>query len=122
MTTAPQDLNSKVAISRALQVLNVFRAIDHDMPIGEAVTFLMVAAGETQDSGLSVTEVHRNGGFALSSASRYVQSLGEMDRHRRPGKKLLTDHIDPMERRKKILRLSPQGRFIINQIKQAAGG
>lgn len=113
--------DTKISVHRALQVLEVFRAIDPDMPMGTAVSFLMIADGETPDGGLSVTELSTRGGFALSSASRYVQALAEMDRHRRPGHDLVTDHVDPMERRRKVLKLTPKGKRILTQIRNVIG-
>lgn len=114
--------DTKISISRALQVLEVFRAIDPDMPMGTAVSFLMIADGETADGGgLSVTELSNKGGFALSSASRYVQALAEMDRHRRPGHDLVSDHVDPMERRRKVLKLTPKGKRVLTQIRNVIG-
>jgi DNA-binding MarR family transcriptional regulator len=106
----------RIRISKALQVLGVFRAIDPDMPMGAAVSLLMIANGETADSGLSVTELSKLGDFALSSASRYVQALAEMDRHHRPGHDLVSDQIDPMERRRKVLKLTPKGKRVVNQL------
>lgn len=122
MNTKTTEIDAKVSINRALQVLEVFRAIDPDMPMGTAVSFLMIAGGETPDGGLSVTELSKQGGFALSSASRYVQALAEMDRHRRPGHDLVSDHIDPMERRRKVLKLTAKGKRIVSQIRNATGG
>lgn len=116
---AGQD--ARITVHRALQVLEVFRAIDPDMQMGTAVSFLMIADGDTPDGGISITELSKAGGFALSSASRYVQALGAMDRHRRPGFELVSDHVDPMERRRKILKLTPKGKRVINQIRNAIG-
>lgn len=117
-----EKVDTKVSISKALQVLEVFRAIDPDMPMGTAVSFLMIATGESDEGGLSVTELSKQGGFALSSASRYVQALAELDRHRRPGHDLVSDHVDPMERRRKVLKLTPKGKRILAQIRNVIGG
>ena len=68
----PATPETKRALSNALQILEVFRSIDPDMPMGEAVSFLMIALGEQPDGGgLSITELKDHGGFVLSSASRY---------------------------------------------------
>lgn len=112
------DQESRMTLNKARQVLEVFRAIDPEMPMGAAVSFLLIAGGDD----LSVTELSKQGGFALSSASRYVQSLGEMDRHHRPGHDLVKDRVDPMERRKKILEVTPRGKRIISQLKAVLGG
>jgi DNA-binding MarR family transcriptional regulator len=86
------------------------------MPIGAAVSFLLVAISESVEGGLLVTELSRKGGFSLSSASRYVQTLGEIDRHGRPGHKLVSAHVDIHDRRRKNLRLTPKGRDLVHDI------
>lgn len=88
--------------------------------MGEAVTFLLIAVRETRDTGLSVTEVSKLGGFALSSASRYVQNLGVQDRHKRPGLELVSDNVDMMERRRKILRITAKGQATVEDVAAAA--
>jgi DNA-binding MarR family transcriptional regulator len=115
------DQQTKIPLNKALQTIEVFRALDPDMPMGAAVSFLMVALNETDDGGLSVTELSKLGDFALSSASRYAQALGEMDRHHRKGHELVSDTIDPMERRRKILRTTGKGKRVVAQIKAAIG-
>jgi len=122
MGTLDTTPDTKLALSKALQILEIFRTIDPDMPMGEAVSFLMIANGETKESGISITELSKLGDFALSSASRYVQALGEMDRHRRPGHELVSDQVDPMERRRKVLRTTSKGRRIVNQIRSTLNG
>ena len=118
-TTASPE--ARLSLLRALRLLEVFRSLDQDLPMGEAVSFLMIATGETLEGGLSVTELSQRGKFGLSSASRYVQSLGAVNRHRKPGHELVIDPVDPMERRRKILKVSPQGQHIITAIHAAIG-
>ena len=116
------DVDAKIVIGRALRILEVFRAIDPDMPMGEAVSFLLIANGESREGGgLSVTKLGTQGGFVLSSASRYVQALGKADRHKRPGHELVSDLRDRADDRRKILRLTPKGNRIITQIRSAIG-
>lgn len=127
LIAAPSDettaANSKVALSRALQLLDIFRDLDKevDMPMGEAVSLLLIALGESKDGGgLSVTNLARVGEFAMSSASRYQQNLGmKKDRHDRPGKKVV-EVVRPDER-SKILRLSPKGKRTVEQITKLLG-
>ena len=114
------DAHSKVALSRALQLLNIFRDLDSDMPMGEAVSFLLIAAGETKDGGgLSVTDLSVKGEFALSSASRYQKSLGKQDRHGRAGKEVV-EVLRPDDR-SKILRITPKGNRVVAQIINVIG-
>ena len=65
-------MTSTNPLIRALQLMEVFRSIDPDMPIGAAVSYLMIALGERSDgTGLSVTELAKSGEFPLSNASRW---------------------------------------------------
>lgn len=114
---------SKMIARKALGVLETFRVLDADMSIGEAVAFLLVALGETGgEGGLTVTEIGQQGGFSLASASRYIQSLNKKNRHGRDGHELVTDPRDPMDDRRKVLRLTPKGRRILSQIDAVIGG
>ena len=70
------DTKARVSTSRALQILNVFRDMDPDMPMGQAVSFLLIAGGETKEGGgITITELSERGEFALSSSSRYVKAM-----------------------------------------------
>ena len=111
---------TRITANKALQVLEIFRALDTDMPVGEVVSFLLIALGETSDGGgPTVTEVGQKGGFSLASASRHVKSLGNMDRYGKKGHELVTDPRDPKDDRRKVLKLTHKGRTILNQIEAA---
>lgn len=116
------ELANRVAVNKAIQVLEIFRELDSDMPMGEAISFLLIAQGETPDGGgLTVTELKDRGGFALASASRYMKSLGRKNRHGEPGHELVTDERDPVDERRKTLRISPKGTRVIAKIRNAQG-
>lgn len=116
------DNSAKAATNRALQILNVFRDIDPDMPMGEAVSLLLIALGETKDGGgMTVTDLKNQGDFAMSSASRYMKSLGKKDRHGRAGAEMVSDARDPMDERRKVLRLTAKGRRAVEKIQQLTG-
>ena len=116
------DAGSKIEISRALQILNVFRDLDADMPMGQAVSLLLIAYGETKEGGgLTVTDLGEKGDFALSSASRYMKALGRKNRHGEPGADVVSDARDPLDERRKVLRLTPKGSRIIEKIQQLIG-
>ena len=121
--TVSSSIESRISISRALKLLAVFRDMDADMPMGEAVSLLLIAQGETKEGGgLTVTDLRDRGEFALSSASRYMRALAKKDRHGRPGQELVADSRDPLDERKKVLRLTPKGRRVIEQINTIVGG
>ena len=115
-------IESRIAVNQALQVLEIFRDLDQEMPIGEAVSFLLIANGQTRaGGGLTVTELGRLGGFALATASRYMKSLSLKNRRGEPGHEIVTDERDPLDERRKVLRISPKGGRVIHRIQQALG-
>lgn len=110
--------NSRIAASKALQVLNIMRTLDQDMPIGQAVSFFLIAIGETEDGGgLSGTELEAKGGFSRASSSRYAKTLSDKDRHQKPGLMVVTYERDPKDDRRKIMRISKKGKLILEQVK-----
>jgi DNA-binding MarR family transcriptional regulator len=114
-----KGIESRIAVNQALQLLDIFRDLDAEMPIGEAVSFLLIASGETRDGGgLTVTELSRQGGFALASASRYMKSLSLMNRQGHPGHEVVTNERDPQDERKKVLRISSKGQRVLKRIQQ----
>lgn len=120
MTTSPTlSQETRLALEKILRALEVFRSDDRDMPIGEAVSFLSIALSETKEGGMSVTELSKLGDFSLASASRHAQALGKFDRRRDPGLEWIEDSVDLMERRKKILKVTAQGRRIVAQLQAA---
>ena len=116
------DTKARVSTSRALQILNVFRDMDPDMPMGQAVSFLLIAGGETKEGGgITITELSERGEFALSSSSRYVKALGTKDRRGEPGQEVVSAPRDPLDERRKVLRLTPKGRRVLEKIEQLIG-
>jgi DNA-binding MarR family transcriptional regulator len=114
MTAKP---STQIAVSKALQILEVFRGMNQDMPIGEAVSFLLIAAGETRGGGgLTVTELSKLGDFSLAAASRYMRSLASKNRHGEPGHDIITDYRDPIDDRRKVLRVSEKGNVVLQQL------
>ena len=84
-----------------------------DMTMGEAISLVLIAQGETKMGGLTVTELSFKGSFALSSASRHMKSLGKKDRRGNLGAEVVSDIRDPENDRRKILRLTSKGRAVV---------
>ena len=109
--------STRISANKTLQVLNVLRSQDQDMPIGEAVSLMLIAIGETKDGGgLSGVELETLGQFSRASASRYAKALSDKDRHGNPGLELATYERKPQDDRTKVLRLTPKGHMILSQI------
>lgn len=101
------------AIHDCLRLLSEVQKIDPEMPLQQLMCLLVIAES---NEGMSLTEVANKVGVGLATASRYVGSLGKINRRREEGLKFIEAYEDPMERRKKIIRLTPKGKAIVKQI------
>lgn len=87
--------------------------IESEMPLQQLHCLLVIAQA---DEGLSLTEIAQKVGIGLATASRYVAALGKQNRHREEGLLLVESFEDPMERRKKIIRLTTKGKAALNKL------
>jgi DNA-binding MarR family transcriptional regulator len=96
-----------------LECLKKVQQIHSEMPIQQLMCLLVIAR---KPEGLSLTEVAQMTNISLTTASRYIAALGKQNRKREEGLNFVESYEDPMERRKKIIRLSPRGRATINKL------
>lgn len=106
------DMSDRRHLDKVSGLFQAFRALDPTMPLQLAYTFILCATYE----GESIGEIARRAGFAVSTTSRHVLDLGEFDRMKKPGYKLVETRIDPMELRRKTIHLTPKGRALLNQL------
>lgn len=92
-------------IHEAMALLGRLRAVDADMPMAQAYSLLLIA----RDEGLSLKELAQRAEIGMASASRYVAAFS-LDMG------LVIAKEDPMERRKKIITLTPKGKALIKKI------
>lgn len=110
----PHDLDTRVAISRFLQGVDLFRAIDPDMNLGEIATFLNMVLNEES----TLREIGEKAGIGMSTIGRYAQDLTELGRKNDGnGHNLVNEVIDPMDRRKRVRQLTPKALKLINSLK-----
>lgn len=115
-------LEKKITAARALQLLNIFRELDNDMPIGECVSLAIIAAGETMDGGgMGVTDLSVQGGFSLAAASRYAQHLGSKGRKGGPGYGLISRQVCLEDSRSVTLKLTAKGENFLQKIRRVVG-
>ena len=95
------------------QVLGLMRTvISPVVPIQVAQAFISVALNE----GKSLTEIAQICGGNLSTTSRHLLDLTEVNRLRAPGYGLVVRDTDPYSLAKNNYRLSPKGQLLINQL------
>lgn len=96
----------------ALGLVKNLREIDADMPMAQAYCLLLIS----QYEGLSLKELAQRADVGMASASRYVSQFGKTVRPGESGMNLVEAYEDPMERRKKIIKLTPKGKTLIRKI------
>lgn len=97
----------------AINFLSAIQRIDPEMPLQQALCLLVIAESE---EGMSLTDLSKKVGIGLATASRYVSALGKVTRHRTEGLNFIESFEDPMERRKKIIRMTTKGRIALRNI------
>jgi DNA-binding MarR family transcriptional regulator len=104
---------AQMTTDEAIKILSGIQRIDPDMPIQQALCLLFIAKAK---EGMSLTELSKKVGIGLTTASRYVSALGQVNRHKEEGYNLIESKEDPMERRKKIIRLTIKGEITLRNI------
>jgi DNA-binding MarR family transcriptional regulator len=97
-------------------VMENFRKLDTEMPIQYATSFLQIALNEDQDDGLSVQDLEGLIHLSQSATSRNVQALSKWFKAKVPGHDLVETFENPIDRRKKIVRLNTKGRTLANNL------
>jgi DNA-binding MarR family transcriptional regulator len=109
------------SLGTILSLLGQLRALDPDMPMAQAYCLFLIS----RDEGLSLKELAHRADIGMASASRYVSQFGESVVPGRKGLGLVLAKEDPLERRKKIITLTPKGRQVVGKIlagQQGRGG
>jgi DNA-binding MarR family transcriptional regulator len=98
-----------------LRALEPFKAIRDTMPLQYVTAFLHVA----RDEGHNIAWYADKVGISQSLMSRHMADLGDVDRYHNEGFGLIEQFNDPYDKRFRLLRLSPKGWGIANQIVRA---
>ena len=99
---------TKKGLMRVFQILEEFRKIYPDMQMQTASVFVTIALNE----GITMKDLGQRTGLAQSSCSRNVALLSEWLKHNKPGYGLVVAQEDPVERRRKIIHLTPKGQRV----------
>lgn len=102
-----------MTIKDALKLLYGIQKVDPEMPLQQVMCLFVIAQ---EKEGISLTDLANKVGIGLASASRYVGALGKINRHREEGFNFIEAYEDPMERRKKIIRVTTKGKIAIRKM------
>ena len=111
------DKETLQTLTKFRKIFEIFRMLNSDMTIGECIALVEIAKGMTDTGGgLTVTELSNECGFPLSSTSRYTIKLAGKVKPEDIDSALISNHRDPMDDRRKELRLTPRGKLVLDQI------
>jgi DNA-binding MarR family transcriptional regulator len=96
------------------EVIKRFRDFDQEMQMQTAQTFIAVA----MQPGITMKELSEKVGISQASCSRNVSALSRVHRLNKPGMDLVVAAEDPMERRRKVVKLTPKGQRLAESLTQ----
>ena len=117
----PFRKTTDLEMEKLLKAMELFRSHDPEIPAQVISVFLYIAShDDCSKVQLQDKEVGLN--MPSASASRNTDWLSEFHRLNKAGLGLLIKYRDPSNRRKQIVKLSPKGRILVNQLKQILYG
>jgi len=108
------------AFRTLLKALDEFRKLDPVMPAQTMAHFLAVADRAPEE--ISMGELAEAIGLSQSSTSRNIAYLGKTWKPGVAGLDLVEAFEDPMERRRKLVRLTPKGKRVAESLRETIGG
>jgi DNA-binding MarR family transcriptional regulator len=100
-------------MEKLLAAINAVRALDPDMPAQVLATLLYVASHDNCHK----QAVEEDLGLTPASGSRNTDWLGALNRHKRPGLRLINKTADPANKRRIQLSLTNEGALLINTLR-----
>ena len=108
-------VNHHEAASSLLKVIERFREIDGEMQAQAIAVLLKVAKNPLP---LKMAEIAEELGLSQSTISRNVAYLGDWNRRKEAGHKLVEAYEDPAERRRKLVRLTAKGKRFVKSLNE----
>ncbi|SDL08274.1 DNA-binding transcriptional regulator, MarR family [Franzmannia pantelleriensis] len=99
------NLSNRVAMRRALSVVQLFRELQSDLPLQTASLFVHIAA----NPGISIKQLIEETGGRQATISRTISVLSKWQEVDKPGFGLVWTKEDPHERRRKLVFLTDKG-------------
>lgn len=103
-------------IEKLIQLIEEFRKMNPDMQAQTMLTLLYAAKLEGRPDGVSVKDIEKALLVSTASASRNVSNLTEEGIKKQGGLGLLETAEDPMFRVRKIVKLTPKGKRVLETL------
>ena len=94
-----------------LKIIEEMRKFDTQIEAQAIAVFLFVAVHGGKE-GVAMQTISEELDISQSSVSRNAYKLGDINRHKKIGVGLLETFEDPMERRRKLVRLTSKGKRV----------
>jgi DNA-binding MarR family transcriptional regulator len=107
------DTRGMARLRTFIELLEHFRALDRELPIQYAVSFLHIAM---KDGAISITDLEKLVHLSQSATSRNVQALSKTFKAGVPGHNLVEARENIDDRREKLLRLTPRGKQLLGAL------
>jgi len=108
-SSGPHEKSSNNSVLRKLlRQIECLRTIEPEIQAQALSTFLVTAINDPEP--VAMVDIAAQVGIAQSSCSRNVALLGMIHRRGRPGHQLVESYENPLDRRNKLVKLTPKGR------------
>ena len=98
-----------------LKIIEELRKFDTQLEAQAIAVFFYVGTYDSHN-GISMQKIAEELDISQSSVSRNVYKLGDVNRHKKTGIGLLIAFEDPMERRRKLVRLTSKGKRVFHTL------
>lgn len=103
---------------KLFRVEELFRIKDTEVPAQLVATFCYIAS----HNPCHLQAINDATGLSTNSVSRNTDWLSDWHRLGKPGMGLIKKEVDPTNKRRKIVRLTPRGEGMVRQIKEILYG
>jgi len=105
-------------MERMLQVMDLMRVLDREVPAQVLACFFYIACHD----GCHKTAMEEDLGLTTASSSRNIDRLTKQHRLGKMGMGLITKEVDPLNKKRLVLKLSQKGHDLIRQIESILYG
>lgn len=103
-------------IDKMIRIIEEFRKMNADMQAQTMLTLLYAAKLEGRPDGVSVKDIEKQLQVSSAAASRNVSGLTEEGIKKQGGLGLLETEEDPMYRVRKVIKVTPKGRRVLETL------
>lgn len=112
MTELELTIEDRRKLQAFIDAIDMFADKDQNMPITLVRSFVLAAL----NPGMNGRALGKISGTSHTVVSRHLKDWGELNRHKKPGYKLIELHMDVHDNRFKRPEFTPKGRTFVNNL------